>query len=250
MTDSDSSQVFDLLHNLPSTVQGRLLTILQRREHVKLQLQEPGCSSLRTTSLVQEDHAIVSQLLQLQEEGINNGWWMDIAQFYEIQQQQSQNIQQMLHDLNMFSSTSVHRPGLLPPPLLPSNNSSLQPVPLINFQTGAPNPAQTATPALVSKVAFDFLIAKADQVWLNPYVSDKYHENIVHIKLPHFEGNRFRDKLSAVQWTISISQSLFLDAGVPLDDAVRILRRATRLSTLTLPIRSHSTNTNMHLTTP
>ena len=66
---------------------------------------------------------------------------------------------------------------------------------------------------------------KADQLWLTPYVSDKWQEQLLYITLPLFEGDRNKDKLSAVQWGIHVAQSLFMDLGVPVRDDVRIIGR-------------------------
>ena len=194
----------------------RLTAVLKKKEMNRIHSLQCNVSTTRLQELQSAQQALAEQLLDLQTEGIFQDVWT-LEAYQKLQQTLVGQVQQSVEQCVASS--------ILPSTTLQPSTPTLQPVPLLAYQSQAGELLTTTSPANLKKIPFDLLVAQADQVWLNPYISTKWQEQLVHITLPLFLGDRFKDSLTAVQWAINVSQLLFIDVGIPLREAIRVVRR-------------------------
>jgi hypothetical protein len=148
----------------------------------------------------------LKNLRALRKRGVTSGYWTE-AQFNQ--------------NTKIAMDTMTHD-DLNPPMTDSDSNDDL--ASLFNRPIKKPVAPSTAL-AAAKTVYFDSLIGPIDHVWLQPYHCPTYRQTLSLIKLPLFLGNRSVDTITAAQWCKNISNTFFVDVGVPLPDAVRLLRR-------------------------
>ena len=200
---------------IPQLWEFRLSALLKKKELNSIHTQQTNLTTTRIQDLQTAQQLLEEQLLDLQSEGILQHVW-DSQSFHNLQQRLILQVRQSVREC--FGSTGKAT-------AMQEHPSSLQLAPLLAYQSRSRELVSTTTPANLKKVPFDLLVAQADQVWLTPFISDKWQDQLVHITLPLFLGDRFKDSLTAVQWAINVSQLLFMDVGMPVKDAIRWVRR-------------------------
>lgn len=145
------------------------------------------------------------KLARLGEKGVRLNWWSQARFEYESQHQLDRS------DSSAHSSDSESSSKWTESTKMTSGKVST---------TKAK--AKTAT---LKVLPLDSLMDEKDQLWKNPRRSKHFNERLGHLTWPKYEGDRRVDKLSVVQWATEVSAMLFWDVGVPVEDALFLLRR-------------------------
>lgn len=149
-----------------------------------------------------------AKLQKLGEKGVRLDWWSQERFDSEVQRQLDQ------------TASSDQSSGA-------ETDASYSWTEATKLTVGAPLSKKKGTPktATLKLLPLDSLMDEKDQLWKNPRRSKHFNERLGHLTWPKFEGDRRLDKLSAVQWATEVSAMLFWDVGVPIEDALYLLRR-------------------------